>query len=175
MKPDATILAFDFGTRRIGVAMGNTLTRTAHPLTTIVTSRAAQRLEIVGRTGTGAMEIGHHGGNGNGGFIVAAGADGLAQRAAVEPFHEDGIAVDVEDGGGAIAFIPLQQAGAPALLLGNARLQYLEGAEIAAILLDAEDPAPRRIRHRGRLGQGPADHGAAERGFYGRLIHHCRY
>ena len=45
MKPDATILAFDFGTRRIGVAMGNTLTRTAHPLTTIATSRAAQRLD----------------------------------------------------------------------------------------------------------------------------------
>jgi putative Holliday junction resolvase len=34
-KPDATVLAFDFGTRRIGVAMGNTLTRVAHPLTTI--------------------------------------------------------------------------------------------------------------------------------------------
>ena len=33
-KPDATVLAFDFGTRRIGVASGNTLTRTAHPLTT---------------------------------------------------------------------------------------------------------------------------------------------
>ena len=45
MKPDATILAFDFGTRRIGVAMGNTLTRTAHPLTTLATSRAAQRLD----------------------------------------------------------------------------------------------------------------------------------
>ena len=32
---DATVLAFDFGTRRIGVAVGNTLTRAAHPLTTI--------------------------------------------------------------------------------------------------------------------------------------------
>lgn len=31
----ATVLAFDFGTRRIGVAIGNTLTRTARPLTTI--------------------------------------------------------------------------------------------------------------------------------------------
>jgi len=47
MKPDATILAFDFGTRRIGVAMGNTLTRSAHPLTTIATSRAAQRLDAI--------------------------------------------------------------------------------------------------------------------------------
>ena len=35
MKPDATVLAFDFGMRRIGVAMGNTLTRVAHPLATI--------------------------------------------------------------------------------------------------------------------------------------------
>ena len=40
MKPAAradagTVLAFDFGTRRIGVAVGNTLIRVAHPLTTI--------------------------------------------------------------------------------------------------------------------------------------------
>jgi len=32
---DATVLAFDFGTRRIGVAVGNTLVRVAHPLATI--------------------------------------------------------------------------------------------------------------------------------------------
>jgi putative Holliday junction resolvase len=31
----AIVLAFDFGTRRIGVAVGNTVTRTAQPLTTI--------------------------------------------------------------------------------------------------------------------------------------------
>ena len=31
----ATVLAFDFGTRRIGVAVGNTLTRAAQPLMTI--------------------------------------------------------------------------------------------------------------------------------------------
>ncbi len=30
-----SLLAFDFGTRRVGVATGNTLTRTATPLTTI--------------------------------------------------------------------------------------------------------------------------------------------
>lgn len=34
-EADATILAFDFGTRRIGVAIGNTLTRSARALTTI--------------------------------------------------------------------------------------------------------------------------------------------
>jgi putative holliday junction resolvase len=31
----ATVLAFDFGTHRIGVAVGSTITRTARPLTTI--------------------------------------------------------------------------------------------------------------------------------------------
>jgi putative Holliday junction resolvase len=45
MKPDATILAFDFGTRRIGVATGNTLTRTAHPLTTVEASHESERLD----------------------------------------------------------------------------------------------------------------------------------
>ncbi|MGE5103747.1 MAG: Holliday junction resolvase RuvX, partial [Betaproteobacteria bacterium] len=34
-EADATVLAFDFGTRRIGVAVGNTLMRTAHALATI--------------------------------------------------------------------------------------------------------------------------------------------
>ncbi|MDH4286414.1 MAG: Holliday junction resolvase RuvX [Gallionella sp.] len=33
--PEGTLLAFDFGTRRIGVAIGNTLLRRANPLTTI--------------------------------------------------------------------------------------------------------------------------------------------
>ena len=35
MNGPATVLAFDFGTRRIGVAVGTTLTRSARPLTTI--------------------------------------------------------------------------------------------------------------------------------------------
>jgi len=37
MKPttNATVLAFDFGTQRIGVAVGNTLIRLAQPLVTI--------------------------------------------------------------------------------------------------------------------------------------------
>ncbi|MBA3506812.1 MAG: Holliday junction resolvase RuvX [Betaproteobacteria bacterium] len=33
------VLAFDFGTRRIGVAVGNTLVRVAHPLATIEQER----------------------------------------------------------------------------------------------------------------------------------------
>ena len=38
------MLAFDFGTRRIGVAVGNTLTRAAHPLTTIDATAARRPL-----------------------------------------------------------------------------------------------------------------------------------
>ena len=47
MEPDATVLAFDFGTRRIGVAVGNTLTRVAHPLATIDSGDADARWSAV--------------------------------------------------------------------------------------------------------------------------------
>lgn len=46
-EPDATVLAFDFGTRRIGVAVGNTLTRAAHPLSTIDAADAAARWSAI--------------------------------------------------------------------------------------------------------------------------------
>jgi putative holliday junction resolvase len=46
-EPDATVLAFDFGTRRIGVAVGNTLTGTAHPLTTIAADDASRRFDAI--------------------------------------------------------------------------------------------------------------------------------
>jgi len=42
-----TILAFDFGERRIGVAVGNTLTATAEALTTIEAEANAARLAAV--------------------------------------------------------------------------------------------------------------------------------
>jgi putative holliday junction resolvase len=45
--PPATVLAFDFGTRRIGVAVGNTLTRAAQPLTTIDRNRDDERLAAI--------------------------------------------------------------------------------------------------------------------------------
>ena len=45
--PDATVLAFDFGTRRIGVAVGNTLVRAAHPLTTIDDEANATRFAAI--------------------------------------------------------------------------------------------------------------------------------
>jgi putative holliday junction resolvase len=44
---EATLLAFDFGMRRIGVAMGNALTRVAHPLTTIDDEANAVRFTAI--------------------------------------------------------------------------------------------------------------------------------
>ncbi|MCX7160789.1 MAG: RuvX/YqgF family protein, partial [Proteobacteria bacterium] len=36
MEASATVLAFDFGTKRLGVAVGETMIGLAHPLTEIV-------------------------------------------------------------------------------------------------------------------------------------------
>jgi len=47
IEPDATILAFDFGTRRIGVALANTLTRVARPLTTLECADSAAQLDAI--------------------------------------------------------------------------------------------------------------------------------
>ena len=44
---EATVLAFDFGTRKIGVAIGNTLTRVARPLTTIEGEASAVRFDRI--------------------------------------------------------------------------------------------------------------------------------
>jgi len=46
-EADATVLAFDFGTRRIGVAVGNTVTRTARPLATIADDDPGRRLDAI--------------------------------------------------------------------------------------------------------------------------------
>ena len=47
-RADATtVLAFDFGTRRIGVAVGNTVIGIAHPLTTIETEANAARFAAI--------------------------------------------------------------------------------------------------------------------------------
>jgi putative Holliday junction resolvase len=43
----ATVLAFDFGTRRIGVAVGNTITRSAAALTTIEVADERARMEAI--------------------------------------------------------------------------------------------------------------------------------
>jgi putative Holliday junction resolvase len=47
--PEITVLAFDFGTRRIGVAVGNTLVRVAHPLATLEGESNAERFGAIGR------------------------------------------------------------------------------------------------------------------------------
>jgi putative holliday junction resolvase len=44
-----TVLAFDFGERRLGVAVGELDLKLAHPLTTIITRSNAQRLAEVER------------------------------------------------------------------------------------------------------------------------------
>jgi putative Holliday junction resolvase len=45
--PETTVLAFDFGTRRIGVAVGNTLVRVAHPLATIDDESSTRRFTAI--------------------------------------------------------------------------------------------------------------------------------
>ena len=45
--PAQTILAFDFGLKRTGVALGNTLTGGARPLLTIETAENARRFERI--------------------------------------------------------------------------------------------------------------------------------
>lgn len=44
-----TLLGFDFGGRRLGVAVGETQTRLAHPLATIATEATAERLAAIDR------------------------------------------------------------------------------------------------------------------------------
>ena len=47
-SPPQSFLSFDFGTRRVGVASGNALTRTATPLTTVAAEGDA-RFDAIGR------------------------------------------------------------------------------------------------------------------------------
>jgi putative Holliday junction resolvase len=45
--PAGTVLAFDFGTQRIGVAVGETHTRLAHPLVTIAAPRHEETMRAI--------------------------------------------------------------------------------------------------------------------------------
>ena len=45
--PSGTLLAFDFGTKRIGIAVGNTLLRRANPLTTINDEKTGARFAAI--------------------------------------------------------------------------------------------------------------------------------
>ncbi|GAB1232401.1 Holliday junction resolvase RuvX [Ferrigenium sp. UT5] len=47
-RPSDTLLAFDFGTKRIGIAIGNSLTASARPLETLAGERNAVRFERIG-------------------------------------------------------------------------------------------------------------------------------
>lgn len=42
-----TLLAFDFGEKRIGVAVGNSISKTAQPLQTLADERNAQRFAVI--------------------------------------------------------------------------------------------------------------------------------
>jgi putative Holliday junction resolvase len=46
--PAGTVLAFDFGTRRIGVAIGETAIGVAHPLATVAAKSGRERFEAIG-------------------------------------------------------------------------------------------------------------------------------
>jgi putative Holliday junction resolvase len=44
-----TILAFDFGEKRVGVAVGESATRIAHPLATVASPNASARFDAIAR------------------------------------------------------------------------------------------------------------------------------
>jgi putative Holliday junction resolvase len=96
-EADATILAFDFGTRRIGVAIGNTVTRSARALTTIDsrddTARVAAVDRLVREWQPARLVVGlpvHAGGSEHGMTVRArAFANDLASRYALPVAFED--------------------------------------------------------------------------------------
>jgi putative Holliday junction resolvase len=45
--PERTVLGFDWGSRRIGTAVGNTVTRTATPLSTVRAERNDRKFEAI--------------------------------------------------------------------------------------------------------------------------------
>ena len=46
-KIEGNILSFDFGEKRIGVAIGNSITKSSHPLETINTSKNTERYKLI--------------------------------------------------------------------------------------------------------------------------------
>ena len=46
-KIEGNILSFDFGEKRIGVAVGNSITKSSHPLKTINTSKNTERYKLI--------------------------------------------------------------------------------------------------------------------------------
>ena len=62
LPPETIVLAFDFGTRRIGIAVGNTLLRQARALATIDDARADARFakigDLIGQWQPGLLVVG---------------------------------------------------------------------------------------------------------------------
>ena len=46
-KKDLTVMAFDYGTRRIGVAIGNTVTKAGQPIQTIAENGDDARFRLI--------------------------------------------------------------------------------------------------------------------------------
>ena len=46
-KIEGNILSFDFGEKRIGIAIGNSITKISHPLETINTSKNTERYKLI--------------------------------------------------------------------------------------------------------------------------------
>lgn len=47
MKTNGNIIAFDFGEKKIGVAVGNSITKSAHPLDTIRKIKKVERNQVI--------------------------------------------------------------------------------------------------------------------------------
>jgi len=47
LRKTGTVLAFDFGTKRIGIAVGDLALRIAHPLTTVESAQNEQRFDAI--------------------------------------------------------------------------------------------------------------------------------
>ena len=47
LRPNSNVIAFDFGEKKIGVAIGNSITKTAHPLETIRKIKKVERIQSI--------------------------------------------------------------------------------------------------------------------------------
>lgn len=47
LRPNSNVIAFDFGEKKIGVAVGNSITKTAHPLQTIRKIKKVDRIQSI--------------------------------------------------------------------------------------------------------------------------------
>jgi putative Holliday junction resolvase len=83
VKGAAVLIAFDFGQRRIGVATGNLLTRTASPLTTVIVGAELPWQEIdriIAEWRPQRLVVGQPSGKGELATRVASFVDALEQR-----------------------------------------------------------------------------------------------